>query len=76
MFLGEEVVEVEPTSVEIQSDEADRAFVHPSVLADVDAAHESHVGVEEQLLVPASRAVSPKAPADFRSMSRLDTWKG
>ena len=34
MLLGAEVVEVELTSVEVQSDEAERPLVHALVLAD------------------------------------------
>jgi hypothetical protein len=45
--LGGEVLEVEPTSVEIQSNESERSPVDGPILADVDALHEAHIGVEE-----------------------------
>jgi len=46
MNLGREVVEVILTSVEVQSDEPENSLVDRVVLADVDPAHESHVGIE------------------------------
>jgi hypothetical protein len=46
--LGGEVREVEPTSVEIQSNESERASVYGAILADVETLHEAHVGVEEE----------------------------
>jgi len=48
--LGGEVFEVEPTSVEIQSNESERSPVDSAILADVDALHEAHIGIEEQRL--------------------------
>jgi len=44
--LGREIREVILTSVEVQSNEAERSFVDSSVEADVSAAHEAHVSVE------------------------------
>ncbi len=46
--LGREVFEVILTSVEVQSDECERAFVDRSVNTHVYPTHEAHVGVEEQ----------------------------
>jgi hypothetical protein len=48
--LGGEVLEVEPTSVEVQSNEPERSPVDGAILADVDTLHESHIGVEEERL--------------------------
>jgi hypothetical protein len=48
--LGGEVLEVEPTSVKVQSNEAERSAVDGAILADVDTLHESHIGVEEERL--------------------------
>jgi hypothetical protein len=48
--LGGEVREVEPTSVEIQSNESERASVYRAIPADVDTLHEAHVGVEKERL--------------------------
>ena len=48
--LGGEVFEVEPTPVEIQSNEAERPPVSVSILGDVDTLHEAHIGVEEERL--------------------------
>jgi hypothetical protein len=45
--LGGEVFEVEPTSVEIQSNESERSPMDGPILADVDAFHKAHIGVEE-----------------------------
>src|SRR5262249_811209 len=42
--------EVEPTSIEVQSNEPEGSLVHGAVLADVRAAHEAHVRIEQQLL--------------------------
>jgi len=53
VHLGGEVREVEPTSVEIQSNESERASVYGAIPADVDTLHEAHVGVEEERLDPA-----------------------
>ena len=44
--LGAEIGEVEPTPVEVESDEPEGSSMHLFVDADVDAAHEAHVGVE------------------------------
>ena len=46
--LGAEVDEVKLTSVEVKSNEPERSLVYPAVLADIDATHEAHVGVEEE----------------------------
>jgi hypothetical protein len=46
VHLGGEVCEVEPTSVEIQSNEAERPPVNGAILADVDTLHKAHIGVE------------------------------
>ena len=48
--LGGEVLEVEPTSVEVQSNESERPSVNGAVLADVDTLHKTHIGVEEECL--------------------------
>ena len=48
--LGGEVLEVEPTSVEVQSNESERSPVDGAILADVDTLHKAHVGVEEECL--------------------------
>ena len=48
--LGGEVLEVEPTSVEIQSNEAERPSVRMSILGDVDTLHEAHISVKEERL--------------------------
>src|SRR5690242_19786852 len=48
--LGREVREVVPTSVEVQSNEPELPLVNCSVQAYVYAAHEAHVGVEEERL--------------------------
>ena len=47
MDLGREIREVILTSVEVQSNEAERSLVDSSVDPYVDAAHEAHVGVEQ-----------------------------
>lgn len=46
--LGGEVCEVELTSVEIQSNEAERPPVNGAILADVDTLHKAHIGVEQE----------------------------
>ena len=48
--LGGEILEVEPTSVQVESDEPERRLVNLAVQADVGALHEPHVSVEQQLL--------------------------
>ena len=48
--LGGEVYEVEPTSVEIKSNEPERPPVNGAILADVDTFHKAHIGVEQELL--------------------------
>ena len=48
MDLGREILEVKLTSVEVQSNEAERPLVDRTVDSDVDTAHEAHVSVEEQ----------------------------
>ena len=48
--LGGEVFEVEPTSVEVQSNESERSPVNGAILADVNTLHKPHVGVEEKRL--------------------------
>ena len=50
VHLGGEVLEVEPTSVEVESNESERAFVHGAIDADVDTLHKAHIGVEEERL--------------------------
>jgi hypothetical protein len=61
--LGGEVLEVEPTSVEVQSNESERSPMDGAILADVDALHKAHIGVEEERLDAAvgvlSSAFSP-----------------
>ena len=53
--LGGEVCEVEPTSVEIKSNESERPPVHSAIHADIGALHKPHIGVEEKLLGTAVR---------------------
>ncbi len=53
--LGGEVCEVKLTSVEVQSDETERPPVNGAILADIDALHETHIGVEQQRLYAAIR---------------------
>jgi len=48
--LGGEVLEVEPTSVEVQSNESERSPMDGAILADVDTLHKAHIGVEEERL--------------------------
>jgi len=48
--LGGEVFEVEPTSVEVQSNESERSPVDGAILADIDALHKAHICVEEERL--------------------------
>ena len=48
--LCREIGEVILTSVEVQSNEAERTFVDRSIHSDVDATHETHVGIEKQSL--------------------------
>jgi hypothetical protein len=48
--LGGELLEVEPTSVEVQSNEPERSPVDGAILAYVDTLHKSHIGVEEERL--------------------------
>ena len=50
MNLGGEVREVEPTSVQVKSNEPERRLVDGAVQADVGALHEPHVGVEQERL--------------------------
>jgi hypothetical protein len=53
--LGGEVCEVKLTSVEVQSDETERPPVNGAILADIDALHEAHIGVEQERLYAAIR---------------------
>src|SRR5438309_3679007 len=46
--LGRETVEVVPTSIEVQSNEAEGSLMDRSILTHVNAAHEPHVGVEQK----------------------------
>ncbi len=46
--LGREIREVILTSVEVQSNEAECSLVDRSILANIDAAHEAHVCVEQK----------------------------
>jgi len=50
VHLGGEVLEVEPTSVEIQSNKTERSPMDGAIMADVDTLHKAHVGVEEERL--------------------------
>ena len=50
VHLGGEVLEVEPTSVEIQSNKTERSPMDGAILAYVDALHKPHIGVEEERL--------------------------
>jgi hypothetical protein len=51
--LGGEVCEVKLTSVEVQSNETERPPVNGAILADIDALHEAHIGVEQERLYAA-----------------------
>ena len=53
--LGGEVDEVELTSVEVKSNEAERSPVNCPILADIDALHKAHIGVEQKRLDAAVR---------------------
>jgi hypothetical protein len=53
VHLGGEVLEVEPTSVKIQSNESERPPVDSAILADVDTLHKTHIRVEEECLFAA-----------------------
>ena len=55
MNLGGEILEVEPTSVQVKSNEPERRLVNGAVQADVSTLHEPHVGVEQQRLDAAVR---------------------
>jgi hypothetical protein len=68
--LGREVREVILTSVEVQSNEAERTFVHGSVLADIDTAHEAHVCVEKQGLGAPIRVGGRPGALDVRHSNR------
>lgn len=50
VYLSREVDEVILTSVQIESDEAKGSLADPFVLADIDAGHEAHVGIEQERL--------------------------
>jgi len=50
VHLGGEVNEVEPTSVEVKSNESERPLVNVAIHAFVDALHKTHIGVEEERL--------------------------
>ena len=50
VHLGGEVREVEPTSVEVQSNESERPPVDCAIHTDVGALHKAHIGVEQELL--------------------------
>src|SRR5215813_11604354 len=50
VYLGGEVFEVEPTPVEVQSNEPESSLVFLAVLSDVDTFHKAHVGVKEERL--------------------------
>jgi hypothetical protein len=53
--LGGEVCEVKLTSVEVESNEAERPRVNGAILANIDALHKAHVGVEQERLYAAIR---------------------
>ena len=53
--LGGEVCEVKLTSVEVQSNETERPLVDGVILADIDALHKPHIGVEQERLDAAIR---------------------
>ncbi len=53
--LGGEVCEVKLTSVEVQSNEPERPPVNGAILADIDALHKAHVGIEQERLDAAAR---------------------
>ena len=63
MDLGGEVYEVVPTSVEVKSNESERPAVNGAILADVDALHEAHIGVEEERLDAAVGMFGGSLPA-------------
>jgi hypothetical protein len=50
VHLGGELFEVEPTSVEIQSNKTERSPMDGAILADVDTLHKAHIGVEQERL--------------------------
>ena len=53
--LGGEVCEVKLTSVEVQSNEAERPCMNAAILTDIDALHKAHIGVEQERLDAAIR---------------------
>ena len=57
MHLGGELCEVEPTSVEVQSNESERPPVNGAILADVGALHKAHINIEEEGIVVAGASV-------------------
>ena len=61
--LGAEVLEVKLTSVEVKSNESESAPADAAVLTHVHAAHEAHVGVEQQRLRLPGQAVCTRACA-------------
>jgi len=50
VHLGGEVCEVEPTSVEVKSNEPERPPVDGAIHTDIGALHKAHIGVEQELL--------------------------
>jgi hypothetical protein len=48
--LGGEALEVEPTSVKVQSNKSESSPVDGAILADVDALDKAHIGIEEESL--------------------------
>jgi len=48
--LGGEIFEVKLTPVEVQSNETKRPTVKAAILADIDALHKAHIGVEQERL--------------------------
>src|SRR5260370_31962590 len=66
MNLGGEIREVILTSVEVQSNEAERPLVDCSVDTHIHAAHEAHVCVEQQCLGASVRVRRGPVPSNIR----------
>jgi hypothetical protein len=71
--LGGEVCEVKLTSVEVQSNEAERPSVNAAILADIDALHKAHIGVEKERLYAAIRI--PGGPSSPHVCDADNTFK-
>jgi hypothetical protein len=64
--LGLEVFEVKLTSVEVQSNEPERAPVNGAILAEIDTLHKAHIGIEQERLDAAVRI--PGGPGSLQSL--------